>query len=66
MILISRVVGGPGPVHDLHTSAQTSQTVNVSFIPGFNGGLNQSFSIQYKLAAEPDEDQYYVLYADGE
>ena len=65
-IIITLLTGGPQPVKDLHTSQPTSQTLNVTFTPQFNGGLNQSFTIQYKLASDPDEDEYYTQYAQCE
>ena len=59
------LVGGPGAVITLETLEQTSKTVNLSFIPGFSGGMEQTFNIEYKLASDPDEDAYYKEYATG-
>ena len=59
------LTGGPGIVINLETLEQTSKTVNLSFTPGFSGGMEQIFNIQYKLAEDPDVDDSYIEYATG-
>ena len=58
--------GAPKALEALSTSHATSQTVTLTFTPGFDGGLPQTFTVMYKLAEEePDEEQFYTQYSTG-
>ena len=57
--------GPPKSPSNVRPSDETSQTVNITFMPEFNGGSVQTFRVEYKLEEDPDQDEYYTLFKEG-